>query len=182
MKATVLNWKAHTKHLVHRTKAFISVVWTGVRWTITTKLHATLLSKYVFMLSGLSCTFLILSSLAFIWVPADKNKMTPPTTTIISSSSLRCSLSHSSSLALLELFFITVSRCSKYGAPQTADLGWTADPCISNSTPKVPRLQGLPPCGCGRSAASVIHPLARSPASEYWFLFPQSPGERGRKD
>lgn len=90
------------------------------------------------------------------------------------------SLSLSSSPRVV--FHYGVSRCSKYGAPQTADLGWTADPCISNASPKVPCLQGLPLCGCGRSAASVIHPLARSPASKYWFLFPQSPGERARKD
>lgn len=119
--------------------------------------------------------------LLFECVLTDIKHPPPP----ISSSSLRFPFSISLSLLSSSprvVFHYGVSRCSKYGAPQTADLGWTADPCISNASPKVPCLQGLPLCGYGRSAASVIHPLARSPASKYWFLFPQSPGERARKD
>ncbi len=173
---------------------FKSLIYSHFRDMIGTDNDQSRLTHYsmrscVFMCDDPPCT--CDSLLLSFCLSADRHKTTPPPPplslnllifTEILSYFLHLSLSVYSFLPLLELFFITVSRCSKYGALQTADLGWTADPCISNATPKVPRLQGLPLCGCGRSAASVIHPLARSPASEYWFLFPQSPGERARKD
>lgn len=178
VKRPIHNWKAHLKLLVHRTKAFISVAWPVVWWLRWTDNHHVAPCQTVCLcLMAYPAPFRF--SLSWVSFECLLTKIKRTHHLILTR---RDALSPSFSLALLELFFITVSHCSKYGAPQTADLGWTADPCISNSTPKVPRLQGLPPCGCGRSAASVIHPLARSPASEYWFLFPQSPGERGRKD
>ena len=59
------------------------------------------------------------------------------------------------------------------------------DPTTSVSLTLLPRsLIPRPLClqlsGC--SAGPVIHQPARSPARGYWFLFPQSPRERERKD
>lgn len=50
-----------------------------------------------------------------------------------------------------------------------------ASPKVSHS--KVPVMQRS-----GHSIHPVIHQPARSPARSYWFLFPQSPRERERKD
>lgn len=73
-------------------------------------------------------------------------------------------------------------RGSKYPAPQTADPEWPCNLCVSDASPKVSRSKA-PVLQCSScSAGPVIHQPARSPARSYWFLFPQSPGERGRKD
>lgn len=73
-------------------------------------------------------------------------------------------------------------RGSKYAAPQTADPEWPRNPCVSDASPKVSHSKApvLQRCVC--SSDPVIHQPARSPARSYWFLFPQSPGERERKD
>lgn len=73
-------------------------------------------------------------------------------------------------------------RGSKYLAPQTANPEWPCNLRVSDASPKVSHSKASVLQCSGCSADPVIHQPARSPARSYWFLFPQSPGERERKD